>query len=355
MTGVGEAVNPYRLVGKIAQGDRFIGRAALLRRLQSVWVGSDRPANLRVLGHHRVGKSSLVRRALSTSPQERPDLISVLLNVGDCKTGEDLFRSLARRVLARARTRVPNLEPIGAAVQEAAEWYDLKESVRDFFAAVADAGLNVLLVLDEFDRASSVAGLADFQLLRDLASEPEFSLGLVTVSRRPIEVIEAAEAASQAGSILGAVVIKPLYVGLFTDAEADLMLARAASVGVGLAAVRDRIVDRAGLHPFLLEMLCGEVVQHHADTGELDVDAAYDMTVLEFHAQFDRLLKNIDADTGGRGVETLRRVAAGLPAMQEMPGVVQSLRLMGVLTGPADRPRLFSAEFGRYLLSGLVD
>ena len=348
-SGSGSA-NPYRLVGQVAEGDRFIGRDRLLRQVHGTWAEPGRPANLRVLGHHRVGKTSLVRRALRTGP-DRPDLTSVLINVGTCESGADLFRSTVRRVAARAGGADRVLEPIAAAVQSADGWYDLKESVRDFFAALRDMDRHVLLVLDEFDRAASVVKLPDFQLLRDLASEPDFSLGLITVSRRSIEAIESAGDASQAGSILGGVVITPLHVGMFGDAEADLMLARAASAGVGLAAVRDEIVDRTGLHPFLLEMLLNRIVQTYADTGKVDVASCFEAESVQFHSEFRRLLGNIDADTDGRGSALLRRVAVGTAGDRTAPGMAHLIQMGVVSRGPDGALALFSREFGRYLLS----
>jgi len=346
-------VNPYRLVGQVAEGDRFIGRAHLLRRVRATWAEPGRPANLRVLGHHRVGKTSLVRRALGTAA-DRPDLTAVVINVGTCASGDDMFRSMVRSVMEQLED-APGVDgalaAIGSGVQMADGWYDLKEGVRAFFKAVRKAGRHVLLVLDEFDRAAGVAKPPDFQLLRDLASEPEFPLGLITVSRRPIEVIESAEAASQAGSILGAVVINPLYVGMFTDEEADLMLARAASAGIGLASVRDEIVDRTGLHPFLLELMCNRVVQAYAETGKVDVAACYESEAIEFHAQFDRLIGNIDADTGGNGSALLRRIAAGAPGIQPSADLSRLIQMGVVSRTPEGGLSLFSREFGRHVLT----
>lgn len=347
--------NPYRLVGQVAEGERFIGRAELVRQVQDTWREPGRPANLRVLGHHRVGKTSLVGHALRTCPQ-RDDLVRVSINVGTCQTGADLFRSIVRRALGGVDGGPDGpLVATGSAAQMADGWYDLKEAVRAFFVAVRESGRHVLLVLDEFDRAAGVVKLPDFQLLRDLASEPEFSLGLITISRRPIEVIESAEAVSQGGSILGGVVTAPLYVGMFTDVEADLMLARAASAGIGLASVREEIIDRTGLHPFLLEKLCNRIVQAHANTGKVDVAAAYEAEALEFHTLFSRLVDNIDADTGHRGSRLLRAIAAGAVHDQLSPEVLWRLQHMGVVSrSPAGALSLFSREFGRYVLTNCL-
>ena len=152
---------------------------------------------------------------------------------------------------------------------------------------------------------------------------------------------------------LGGVVTMTRYVGMFTDAEADLLLARAAAAGVGLAAVRDQIVERAGLHPFLLELLCNRIVETCQETGRLDVSAAYDLEAPTFEQQFAQLLGNIDADSGGRGLTLLRRVAAGTGS--EPPSLdLNRLCLMGVVSRGPGGLALFSAELARHVLMNTV-
>ncbi|MFB6426677.1 ATP-binding protein [Streptomyces microflavus] len=346
--------NPYRQVGRVTESDRFVGRVGMVRLLQNAWQGPGRPSNARVLGYHRTGKTSLVRQALQASSAHRSDLITVWLDVGTHDSGADLFRSLARQVMEEFRERDEcretgsraALDAINAAVQQDGGWGDLREAIRDFFKALYRDGYYVLAVLDEFDRASTTfTRLAEFQLLRNLASDPAFSLGLITISRRDIESIEVDAAG---GSILGGVVATRRYVGMFTDEEADLMLARAACVGVGLASVREEIIAHTGLHPFLLELLCNRIVDIHQAVGELDVKAAYEHEAPTFDTQFAQLRQNIEADSEGRATELLRRLAVGVvaePASLEL----SRLRQMGVVSSSTGSAALFSREFARYI------
>ncbi|MEU6010427.1 ATP-binding protein [Streptomyces sp. NPDC047453] len=348
-------VNPYRQVGRVAEGDRFIGRSGLVRLVQSAWQEPGRPSNMRVLGYHRTGKTSLVRQALHASPVQRADLINVWLDVGTHDSGADLFRSMTRQVMEEFRRRgrpseeasLGDLGAINAAVQQDGGWGDLREAVRDFFIALSRAGYHVLAVLDEFDRAATAfTRLAEFQLLRILASDPMFPLGLITISRRDIESIEFDAAG---GSILGGVVATRRYVGMLTDDEADLMLARAATVNIGLASVREEVIGCTGLHPFLLELLCGRIVDIHQVTGVLDVKAAYEQEAATFERQFSQLRQNIEADSEGRATALLRRLASGSrsePSSLEL----NRLKQMGVVSSGPDPTMLFSREFARYVL-----
>jgi hypothetical protein len=351
--------NPYRRAGSVVEGELFIGRQGLLRTVEATWRDPGIPANLRVVGHYRTGKTSLVRRALTALPAGRPDLVRVWIDISRQESGMDVFRSVTKAVVQELRKAGPaapaglldTLLPINTAVQLAAEWHDLEAPVSDFFAAMHAAGQYGLLVLDEFDRAEGVFQRAAFQLLRAVVSDSGCVMGLITISRRPIESIETDAAG---GSILGGVVVDKLYVGMFDDTETDLMLARAATVGVGLAAVRPQIVEYTGRHPFLLDVLCRSLVEVRRATGTTDFQAAYEQVEEIFADQFGRLLRNIRSD-GDRGAALLRQIATGVVAPGEQSLELSRMRRMGVVrTDGAGRPVLFSAEFGRYVMMSAV-
>jgi hypothetical protein len=337
--------NPYMQAGRVASGDRFIGRTALVRQVAESWQAAGRPSNLRIVGLHRIGKSSLIRRALDEFPP-RSDIITASLSVGSQDSGMDLFRSIVRQTVDQAGDN--ELVSIGTAIQTAEAWYDLVEGVRAFFTAVHARGRNVLVVLDEFDRAATAfTRLGEFQLLRDLASEPWYSLGLITVSRRNIEKIEIDAAG---GSILGGVVSNARYVGMFSDAEADIMLARAAAAGIGLASIREQIISRTGPHPYLLELLCRRILEIHDATGKIDVAAAFAEESPVIEAYFGTLLEAVNADMNGQGAALLRRIAAGRGGGQDVMGLTQ-LRLVGIMSGD----ELFAPEFARFVTGSALD
>jgi hypothetical protein len=332
--------NPYREAGRVAEGERFIGRAALVRQVAETWRVPGRPSNMRVVGYHRVGKTSVVRHALDTLPPP-DDVITVWLNVGSQDSGMDLYRSIVRRVLTA--TDGQSLDAVAGAIQAADQWYDLLEGVRTLFAQVRRMGLNVLVILDDFDRAAiSFSRLAQFQLLRDLASEPDYSLGLITISRQDVEKIEIDAAG---GSILGGVLSTTLPVGMFNDAEVDIMLGRSAQAGLALAAQRDKIMARTGPHPFLLESLCKRIVEIHELTGEVDVAEAFMRESTMFEAQFNNLLDAVNLDTESKGGTLLRELALGAVGVVASPDLMR-LRLAGIVAGDS----LFSAEFAKFLV-----
>jgi hypothetical protein len=337
-------MNPYRMVGQVAEGGRFVDRPELVRSICTGWQEPGRPSNLCVLGSHRTGKTSVVKHALALV--DRQDLVVVWLSVGRFSSGFDLFRAIVKDVLDEIGDHA-SLEAIAEVAFTTESWYDLDNAVTAFFKEVRKAGRTVLIVLDEFDRASVICTrLAEFQLLRDLASEPQFPVGLVTISRRPIKDIEIDAAG---GSILDGVVTIRRYVGMFTAAQGDAMLARAGLAGIDLTPVREQIMDRSGLHPFLLESLCNGIVEHHQETGDLAVDLAYDRVLGAFHTQFEHLVQNVRVDTSSRGLALLRLLAQGGASYEPSLDLNRFLQT-GLVSRSADQLVLFSPEFARYLL-----
>lgn len=353
------ARNPYHQVGRVIADDTFIGREETLHEIESLWRSPVRLANLAVIGHHRTGKTSLVRRALRTLPRTRPDLVQVWIDLGGHESRTTVFRSLANSALAEVRRRgadapdglVEVLQPLNEAVRRAGTWSELHDTVRDFFAAMHAAGQYGLVVLDEFDAAASVfQGAAEFVLLRALVSDVDSALGLITISRRQTEEIETRTAG---GSLLSGVIATRLYPGLFGEADIDLMLARAASAGIDLTRIQPDIERCAGGHPYLLDVLCHALVERHRATGTLDFPGAYERVAATFTAEFERLRLDILSDSPDNAA-MLSRLAAGLVSTSSAnPADRSRLRRMlwtGIaLADDADRYHLFSAEFARYV------
>ena len=56
--------NPYADYGKIVRGERFIGRKSIINVIESRIVRTSNPANLAIVGVHRIGKSSLAYKTI---------------------------------------------------------------------------------------------------------------------------------------------------------------------------------------------------------------------------------------------------------------------------------------------------
>ncbi|NED52222.1 hypothetical protein G3I24_15150, partial [Micromonospora aurantiaca] len=235
--------------------------------------------------------------------------------------------------MARCLPDIPGLADLAETARRATDWADLDEAVSVFFEAVGDAGRYVLLVLDQFDRAPLVlAELSGYQLLRALASEARYPVGLVTISRRPVQEIEIDAAG---GSRLQGVIGRRCDVGLFALSETARMLERASEAGLDLSADAAEILDLTGTHPLLLESLCDRIVRHYQRTGKVNVGVAYSAGAADLHAYFSRLTGAIDQDARGRGGDLLRAIAGGT-ALDETPELQELVRTGIVVRNGSD-------------------
>ena len=229
--------NPYQGVGQIASGARFVERQELTKEILEAWNG-QRPGNLSLRGNFRMGKSSLIRDAATKFHAANPDRIAVVIGAGRIKDGVSLFRGIARRAYASlseigaARHLLPGAQRRLSAALESDMWSDVSEAVADFLCYLGDSDIGAMIAIDEFDRLSDWCGTPEFQFLRDLASEPEYRVGLTTVSRKSVYEIEVA---GSHGSHLGGVLGHSLSVGLMSEEEATALVLRAGDSGVDIS------------------------------------------------------------------------------------------------------------------------
>ena len=344
--------NPYEGVGRPADGDRFVGRKELLEQLEKAWSSPHAAlANLRVEGNHRIGKTSIVLRAIELEKRKpRPDLVFVFLSLG-YSSGPTAFRKVVEKVLDAARVApsisansVSRLGRMAARVLTVSASDGLYSDIADFFEILRDTPLRVVVVLDELDRADVVFVRSDFQFLRTLVNG-NWPVALVTVSRRSVATIVDKD---EIGSNL-ATTLRLCSVRLFEPGETDALIERSAESGVDLLPHRDQILDYAGNHPYLLEMLCHEAVRQHETLGTVDITRAYESVYQPFDELFHRVVKRLDEDSSGRARQILRAVAVGSPLLGRDLDLVRRMSIVP----RSDSATFFSAEFGRYV-TGLL-
>jgi hypothetical protein len=342
------ASNPYQGVGQIADGLRFVDRSAELNALRTGWTG-ERPGNVSLQGNFRMGKSSLVRMAAKAYARDNPQNVAVVIGAGSLRDGKSLLRIMAKRVhQAIERTGVADSRVAAAfgplaASMELEEWTDVVEAVVDFFRVISFADIAVLMIVDEFDRLSSWAGLAEFQVLRDLASEPEFSVGLTTVSRRSVYEIETA---GFGGSTLGGVLGHSVRVGLFSLTECAAMVRKGGDGEESPVSWGD-LEYLAGTHPFLLELACFYQFDSAAPGAIQSRDFVAHRIRDQAESLYDVYLRELEAEIPGSVVELRRTINAG----DDVSGLSFASRLgaLGLARELDGRLVPFSGHFGDYV------
>ena len=171
-------VNPY-VTGTSLPGDSpvFFGREQALAEILGTLRRPERPGCVSVLGERRIGKSSLLNQiyqALSTEP----GLVSVHATAQNWNhDSQQQFYSRLHACLASA-LGLKNEQPV----------VDYP-GLRDSLLAHAKQGRRFVLMIDEFEimAGNPAFDAYFFDNLRALADRPEYRLGYVISSRKPLK------------------------------------------------------------------------------------------------------------------------------------------------------------------------
>jgi hypothetical protein len=293
--------NPFADYGNIVRGERFIGRKESLDVIESRMIRPKEPGNLAIIGEPRIGKSSLVYKAVIEQKDKlvARNLLPVWVNLATYDRAPLFFRSLVTECLDEMEELDWLSEPIQRSARRALEdelsWSEGYSRIQRFFEKVRQAGYRVLFILDEFDHARRLfkGDISGFQGLRELSYRPEWRVTFITTSRRSIRDIE-----TQTGviSTFDGIFHKH-YLGMFNNSDLEAYFARLSLIGLGVSSkVQERILFYCGGHPYLLEMLGYETVELYREEGKVDVDAAAHRISQSFLDQYDRMADLLKED-----------------------------------------------------------
>jgi hypothetical protein len=293
--------NPFAEYGNIVCGDRFIGRQVSLRVIENRVIRPHEPGNLAIIGDYRIGKSSLVYKAVMERKEElvAKKRIPIWINLATFDQAPIFFRSLVTRCYDEMNDLGWLSEPMKHAAYRALEdelsWSEGYGRIQRFFEKVRQAGFHVLFILDEFDHARHLfkGDISKFQGLRELSYRPEWRVTFITTSRRSLRDIELQ---TKAGSPLDLIFYKH-HLGMFNETDVQEYFGRLSSVGVEITLpLKERVSFYCGGHPCLLEMLGYEIVEMFREHQEVDVERAAYRIENSFLDQYDHMVGMLNED-----------------------------------------------------------
>jgi len=293
--------NPFTDYGSIVQGERFIGRQASLQVLENRVIRPSEPGNLAIIGDHKIGKSSLVYKAIIERKDEliARGFLPIWVNLATYDQSPVFFRSL----VTRCCDELQDLEWLSSPIQQAAKralddemsWGEGYSRIQRFFEKVRQDQRRIIFILDEFDHARHLFkdNTAGFQGLRELSYRPEWRVTFVTTSRRTIRDIELQ---TQAISTFDGIFHKH-YLGMFDDHGLQEFFTRLSLAGFPVdARTKSQIDSYCGGHPYLLETLGYEIVEALREQQHVDVDDIAQRIRSSFLDQYDRMTELLSED-----------------------------------------------------------
>lgn len=293
--------NPFADYGNIVRGARFIGRSDSLRVVENRVIRPQEPGNLAIIGDYRIGKSSLVYKAVIERKSEliAKKQLPVWINLATYDQASILFRSLVTRCYDEMEELGWLSEPIkyaaSRALQDELSWSEGYERIQRFFEKIRQVGFRILFVLDEFDHARHLfkGDISGFQGLRELSYRPEWRVTFVTTSRRTLRDIELQTKAISTFDLI----FHKHFLAMFNEPDLQEYFTRLSAVGITIAPeLKERVGFYCGGHPYLLEMLGYEIVEMFREQQKVDVDEAAHRIESSFLNQYDHMVDILRED-----------------------------------------------------------
>lgn len=345
-----DAQNPFADVGGTVSGERFIGREEEIRTIRNRLLGPSAYGSLAITGMPRIGKTSLVQKAIFDLHEQLAErrIVATRFDVGTFASINALLSSMVKETSLAAREfglASPSVHRVGESIDDAPIG-TLFDHVRGFFRQLRRENIRAICVLDEFDAGRYLFRdkVCCFHWFRELASSLDFKVGLVIVSKRSLSDI-----ANLAGhqSNYWSNVLLPLPLRVFDSESAEEFYADLATTGLHCShEVRQEITTLCGTHPYLLDSFAFFAHQVHASGRSLspsDCQLLMAARLCEFFRQLTDVLKD------GSQLSHLVQVLLG-PQFDVTKDDVEGLVEYGLLEYD-DRGgiRPFASSFGEYL------
>lgn len=343
--------NPFADYGGIVRGERFIGRRDSLRVLENRVIRPREPGNLAIIGDYRIGKSSLIYKAVMERKSEliAKKLLPIWINLGTYDQAGIFFRSLVLNCLDEMRELGWLSEAIEntarQALQDELSWSEGYGRIQRFFEKVRQAGFRILFILDEFDNARHLfkGDISGFQGLRELSYRPEWRVTYITASRRTLRNIELQTKAISTFDLI----FQKHYLAMFGDLDMQEYFSRLTSVGIPVTpGLQEQIGFYCGGHPFILEMLGYEIVEMFREQQLINVDQAALRIEQSLLDQYDHMIEILREDGS---LNKLLQILFG-PVVDAKPIDADELLRYGLIKPTAEGIYVaFSSHFQSYL------
>jgi hypothetical protein len=349
--------NPFDGHSNMVYGERFIGRHKLLQAIFNRVAGPHGGGSLAIIGLPHIGKSSLLWQSLVFGGQRLLEKrkFTVWINVATYSDGSDMILSLVDKTLVRIEDLGLADSKILKAGQEAiarqGTWAQVFDKIQRFFQRIREAHWQPVIVLDEFDAASSLFQHQEwaFQSLRELGQSPYSRVIFATASRRSIVEIETRfDNVSNFDNIM-----QKHYVQMFVEQDLAEFYARLAGTGCPVNDQLQQYLQRmCGAHPHLLDMAGYCIVDQWLEKRAIDTEhlSNWDGLGGAFCNHYHHIIKLLENQN--KFAQLLEVIFGPQLSVNKLDlGLFTSYGLLQATKGkPDDTYRLFSEHFKDFLV-----
>ena len=288
--------NIFAGYGKIVTGDLYIHRNTLEAELCNRTINYDTYGSVSVVGMQRMGKSSLVYNTIVKKAEEYYEKGIVIINccMNDFSNPESFLKGIVDTVYEALEDHDDidvRIERRYNKVAESVLEEGCIKNIQSFFKLLLKSGKRVICVIDEFDYSRKL--FADFRegfnILRELAYQPETNVTFIFISRRMITELESSADISTLANILG----KPIYVKGYNDEELKQYYLRNENHGIFLSDMeKEQVLNFTGAQPYWLDILMYHYVESAEEKRDFDIIFSKNSGVL--YNEYERLISLLD-------------------------------------------------------------
>jgi len=341
--------NPLSDCGKIVTNKRFIGRKKEISTIQNRTLVNN-SGNLAIMGLPRSGKTSLAWNALLLNKID--NFITIFINVGSIETVDEFFYVLISEILDEIELldifnekQLQYFENLKEKIINTTHYADKKVNITKFFKMFSKkSNYQIVYILDEFDHIGTIFKLENFQFLREIASNPQIKISLVTISRRTIEEIELLnnEALSKFATIFSY-----LHLGLFNKTEIEEYWQRLEEFGIQTDMEYKNIVNYyAGNFPYLIDLFNYETINEILYENNLDIKKIIKNKIqLNFYQHYDHIINLLKEE---KLYDKLIQLLIG-PVFNLHQKDIEKLEKFGIISKEHNTYKTFSEFFYEYI------
>lgn len=290
--------NRFAAIGNTMASDSYVHRENLEKKLLDRTVNYAEYGSINVIGLNRMGKSSLVYNTLEAKAKDfyEENIIVVKITASKYDSADQFFKSIAEHVYKEMKKH----QDLNDEIQEYYDDFKNENIVKDgpdnlefFFESIKDSGKRVVCIVDEFD--SSVKIFADypegFNILRQLAYEPETHVSFVFISTRPAEDLESrSEGISPFHNILDY-----LFVKGYSDEEMGEYYRCNEKSGIVLNdEEKKKLMSITGGQPYWSDIILKAYKEAKDNGKDSDIETIFNQNKDFIYAKYQEMLDSID-------------------------------------------------------------
>ena len=290
--------------GEVVSGESFIGRKKIVDKLKKAYIDNPNSVAKSIIGLTRIGKTSIVKKVFT---EVEENTCYVYENLNEWNRYEHLWQDICYQIeeyLNKYNITSDRInECIDAVNNRYNVWPVFLRSIKEIFRELARKNIKTILVLDEFDNASTIfceqdneSGVVStqrFELFRTIFSDGNFNVSALTISRRNLYTIEGAT--YQSSTFHG--VLDSIYLLGFDDDDMEEYYEVFKKYNIELSEEdKESIEYYAGRSPYLLSILGHYIVEEHEDNNDIDIDKIFKEKCKTINDYYKDCIKHLERD-----------------------------------------------------------